>query len=244
MNELIKKEFNFNGVALTTIIQENGAPLFIAKEICQHLDISDTSMATKSLDEDEKLIQTLFVSGQNRRLTLITESGLYSMVIRSNKSEAKAFKKWITSEVLPSIRVNGSYDIQNQFQIPKTFSEALKLAGEQAETIEKQQLLISEQTPKVVAFENVIDSQNTYTLDSVSDILNIGRTTLSKILEQKKWKTIKETNGTSSTRYAEENGYAKTIYEYIKIGKNDIKTKRIVLKKKGLDKLIKEQNGN
>ncbi|MFM9825340.1 phage antirepressor KilAC domain-containing protein [Flavobacterium sp.] len=131
---------------------------------------------------------------------------------------------------------------KNQYKLPKTFSEALKLAGEQAETIEKQQLLISEQTPKVLAFENVIDSQNTYTLDSVSDILNIGRTTLSKILEQKKWKTIKETNGTSSTRYAEENGYAKTIYEYIKIGKNDIKTKRIVLKKKGLDKLIKEQN--
>jgi phage antirepressor YoqD-like protein len=135
-------------------------------------------------------------------------------------------------------------EAKNQYKLPKTFSEALKLAGEQAETIEKQQLLISEQTPKVVAFENVIDSQNTYTLDSVSDILNIGRTTLSKILEQKKWKTIKETNGTSSTRYAEENGYAKTIYEYIKIGKNDIKTKRIVLKKKGLDKLIKEQNGN
>jgi len=98
-----------------------------------------------------------------------------------------------------------------------------------------------EMKPKVIAFENVIDSQNTYTLDSISDILNIGRTTLSKILEQKKWKTIKETNGTSSTRYAEENGYAKTIYEYIKVGKNDIKTKRIVLKKKGLDKLIKEQ---
>lgn len=242
MNELIKKQFNFNGVALTTIIQENGAPLFIAKEICEHLDISDTSMATKSLDDDEKLIQTLFVSGQNRRVTLITESGLYSMVIRSNKSEAKAFKKWITSEVLPSIRINGSYGIQNQFQIPKTFSEALKLAGEQAETIEKQQLLISEQTPKVVAFENVIDSQNTYTLDSVSDILNIGRTTLSKMLEFKKWKTVKETNGTSSTRYAEENGYAKTIYEYIKIGNKEIKTKRIVLKKKGLDKLIKESN--
>ena len=98
---------------------------------------------------------------------------------------------------------------KDSFSIPKTLSQALLLASHQAETIEQQQLLISEQTPKVIAFENVIDSQNTYTLDSVSDILNIGRTTLSKVLEQKKWKTIKETNGTSSTRYAEENGYQK-----------------------------------
>jgi len=127
-------------------------------------------------------------------------------------------------------------------KIPQTYSEALRLASEQAEQIEKQAVLISEQAPKVIAFENVIDSANTYTLDSVSDILNIGRTTLASLLEKKKWKTIKETHGTSSTRYAEENGYAKTIYEYIKIGKNEFKTKRFVLKKKGLDKLIKEMN--
>lgn len=99
-----------------------------------------------------------------------------------------------------------------------------------------------EMKPKVIAFENVIDSQTTYTLDSVSDILNIGRTTLSKILESKKWKTVREVNGTSSTRYSEENGYAKTIFEYINIGNKEIKSKRIVLKKKGLDKLIKELN--
>lgn len=130
---------------------------------------------------------------------------------------------------------------KNIYEIPTTFSQALKLASEQAEKIEQQQLVISTQAPKVIAFENVIDSANTYTLDSVSDILNIGRTTLCRMLEEKKWKTIKETNGTSSTRYAEENGYAKTIYEYVKIGKNDIKTKRFVLKKKGLDKLLLEK---
>lgn len=151
-------------------------------------------------------------------------------------SESRIVRKGVLS------RLNELEKTQ-QFEIPKTFSEALKLASSQAEQIEQQQLLISEQAPKVIAFENVIDSANTYTLDSVSDILNIGRTALSKLLEVKKWKTVKETNGTSSTRYAEENGYAKTIYEFIKIGKNEIKTKRIVLKKKGLDKLIKENNG-
>ena len=124
--------------------------------------------------------------------------------------------------------------------VPKTFREALLLAAEQQEVIEKQALQIEVMEPKIIAFENVVDSANTYTLDSVSDILNIGRTTLCRMLEKKNWKTIKETNGTSSTRYAEENGYAKTIFEYIKINGKEIKTKRIVLKKKGLDILIKQ----
>jgi len=133
--------------------------------------------------------------------------------------------------------------VNKSLSVPTNFIEAMELA---TETLKRNEVLLienSEMKPKIAAFENVIDSANTYTLDSVSDILNIGRTTLSKVLEQKKWKTIKETNGTSSTRYAEENGYAKTVYEYIKINGKDIKTKRIVLKKKGLDKLIKEQNG-
>jgi len=133
--------------------------------------------------------------------------------------------------------------VNKSLSVPTNFIEAMELA---TETLKRNEVLLienSEMKPKIVAFDNVIDSANTYTLDSVSDILNIGRTTLSKVLEQKKWKTVKETNGTSSTRYAEENGYAKTVYEYIKINGKDIKTKRIVLKKKGLDKLIKEQNG-
>lgn len=123
-------------------------------------------------------------------------------------------------------------------KVPTTFKEALLLAVEQQEFIEQQAERLALQAPLVQAFENVVDSANTYTLDSVSDILDIGRTTLAKMLEQKKWKTVKEVNGTSSTRFAEENGYAKTIFEYIKIGNKDVKTKRFVLRKKGLDKLI------
>ena len=178
-----------------------------------------------------KFSLTSYTDGSNRQspmYELNRSECLYIATKFNDESRAKLIIRW---EELENI----------QPKIPTTFSEALKLASEQAEQIEQQQLLISQQTPKVIAFENVIDSANTYTLDSVSDILNIGRTTLCKLLEEKKWKTIKETHGTSSTRYAEENGYAKTIYEYVKIGKNEIKTKRFVLKKKGLDKLLIER---
>lgn len=185
----------------------------------------------KELGEDSQLFRSAYKNLQNREMPCYNlpkdEATLMLM------SESRGVRKG----VLLKLRELEA----KQPKIPTTFSEALRLASEQAEQIEQQQLLISQQTPKVIAFENVIDSANTYTLDSVSDILNIGRTTLCKMLEEKKWKTIKETHGTSSTRYAEEIGYAKTIYEYVKIGKNEIKTKRFVLKKKGLDKLLIER---
>lgn len=165
-------------------------------------------------------------NGQKYPMFELTIPQAKQVLVRESKFVRKAIIKYL--------------DELEKLQTPKTFSQALLLASKQAEKIEQQKLLISEQTPKVIAFENIIDNANTYTLDTVSDILNIGRTTLCKLLEDKKWKTVKDINGTSSTRYAEENNYAKTVYEYIKVGKVEIKTKRIVLKKKGLDILIKQ----
>ncbi|MBQ8692488.1 MAG: Bro-N domain-containing protein, partial [Synergistaceae bacterium] len=62
---------------------------------------------TRNLDEDEKLVQKFFVAGQNRDVITINESGLYALIMRSNKPEAKKFRKWVTSEVLPEIRRTG-----------------------------------------------------------------------------------------------------------------------------------------
>ena len=87
---------------------------WIAKDVCAVLEISDTSQAVDSLDEDEKLLRTIYASGQNRAMWCINESGLYSLILRSRKPQAKKFKKWITSEVLPAIRKTGSYSIKNQ----------------------------------------------------------------------------------------------------------------------------------
>jgi prophage antirepressor-like protein len=85
------------------------SPYFIAKDICDILGLTDTNKALSKLDNDEKLTRKIFVSGQNRKMWLVNESGLYALVLRSNKPEAKTFRKWITSEVLPSIRKKGYY---------------------------------------------------------------------------------------------------------------------------------------
>lgn len=78
------------------------------------LELGNVAMAIEKLDDDEKLISKLLMSGQNRDSWIINEPGLYSLTVRSNKPEAKKFKRWITHEVLPTIRKTGSY------QTPKT----------------------------------------------------------------------------------------------------------------------------
>lgn len=95
----------------------NNEPWFVAKDICDALGLQDVSMTVKRLDEDEKLVQTVFVSGQNREVWTVNESGLYGLIFQSRKPEAKAFRKWVTNVVLPSIRRTGSYS-SNGVQSP------------------------------------------------------------------------------------------------------------------------------
>lgn len=100
--------FNLDGLDLRVVSDGNGEPWFIAMDVARHLDYSDTEALTRRLDADEK--QTRQVVGFNQRgITLISESGLYSAILGSTKPEAQRFKKWVTSEVLPSIRKTGGY---------------------------------------------------------------------------------------------------------------------------------------
>lgn len=108
---LINEVFNFNEQHVLQVFEKQpGEYWFVADDICKVLEHSDTRKAVSRLDDDEKLIGTLFRSGQSRELWLINESGLYSLILSSRKENAKRFKKWVTSEVLPSIRKTGRYD--------------------------------------------------------------------------------------------------------------------------------------
>mgnify|MGYP003607425106 CR=1 FL=1 len=109
MSNLIPHVFNDISIRTTEI---NGQIWFVAADVCKALEISNPSKALTSLDEDERLTLTNS-EGQNGRgaqsYNIINESGLYSLILRSRKIEAKRFKKWVTAEVLPSIRKTGSY---------------------------------------------------------------------------------------------------------------------------------------
>lgn len=91
------------------VIDRNGEPWFVLSDVCSKLGISQPASAARGLDDDEKGVLTMHTPGGPQKKRIVNESGLYSLILTSRKPEAKRFKKWITSEVLPSIRKTGRY---------------------------------------------------------------------------------------------------------------------------------------
>ena len=128
--------FSFQDLPIR-VIECNGEPWFVGNDVCNALDIKEPHRAIQSLDDDEKSIRhNMTVRNSefdfnipNRGLTIISESGLYSLVLRSRKPEAKVFKRWVTHEVLPAIRRTGKYAVQNS-ATDKIIAEALLAAAE------------------------------------------------------------------------------------------------------------------
>ena len=90
-------------------VVKDGEPWFVAKDVCDTLEIGNSRQAVSYLDDDEKGVTTNDTLGGTQQVSIINESGLYSLILRSRKPEAKKFKKWVTAEVLPSIRKHGAY---------------------------------------------------------------------------------------------------------------------------------------
>ncbi len=101
----------FNFVAHSVrVIMIGDAPWFVAVDVCDALTIGNNRMALERLDDDEKGVSSIDTLGGLQDLSIINESGLYSLILTSRKPEAKKFKKWVTSEVLPAIRKTGRYE--------------------------------------------------------------------------------------------------------------------------------------
>lgn len=131
LNEL--QIFNYNDKQVRTI-ERNGEPWFVASDVCKILSLDNTAQALTRLEGDE--IDTIILNdgiGNPERM-VINESGLYSLILGSRKPEAREFKKWVTSEVLPSIRKTGSYSLQkDSYSIEDPIERAKRWIQEQEE---------------------------------------------------------------------------------------------------------------
>ncbi len=101
--------FEYGNQSIEVVIHD-GEPCFIAADVCNVLGLDNVNRALTKLDDDEKLTLKILRSGQIREVSGVRESGLYTLIIRSNKPEAKPFRKWVTAEVLPAIRKTGKYE--------------------------------------------------------------------------------------------------------------------------------------
>lgn len=155
--------FNYNGNEVRTI-QKDGEPWWVLKDVCNVLDLSDTNKTAERLDVDELTRIKFVTGGQNREMLCINESGLYNVILRSDKPEAKPFRKWVTSEVLPSIRKHGAYltpqKIEEVLLNPDTIIQLatnLKTEREKRMELERQ----AEKDKPLVTFANSVSVAKT-----------------------------------------------------------------------------------
>lgn len=134
MNQL-EKLFNYEGYQVRTVMK-NEEPWFVVTDVCQVLALSNPTESLRALDDDEK--STLRISEGGPERNIINEAGLYTLIIRSNKTEAKQFKRWVTHEVLPSIRKTGNY------QKPKSQAELMLMYAEQFVSMENRVVQMEE----------------------------------------------------------------------------------------------------
>lgn len=108
MNNL--KVFENPDLGKVRVVERSGEPWFVAADVCRALGLDSTGKALTRLDDDEKGVNSIHTLGGSQMMTIINESGLYALVLGSRKPEAKAFKRWVTHEVLPAIRRTGRYE--------------------------------------------------------------------------------------------------------------------------------------
>jgi prophage antirepressor-like protein len=126
--------FNFNDIPVRTVNRE-GEIWFIAADVCAAMEIASSRQAVSRLDDDEKGVCTVSTPGGRQEIMIVSESGLYSLILTSRKEEAKRFKRWITQEVLPTIRKTGGYGNQDPERIKLAFSLASEVADQAARTV-------------------------------------------------------------------------------------------------------------
>ena len=214
-----------------------GEPWFVGKDVAMVLGYSDTNKAVSMHvdDEDKKLNDKTSLSFGQRGATLINESGLYSLILSSKLSNAKKFKRWVTSEVLPSIRKTGGY------VMPKTFSEALMAYAKEVEVRERLELENTEMRPKAEFYDDVTGSEDTIDIGEVAKVLHmgIGRNKLFQFLRDKK---VLAPNNAPYQRFIDAGYFRRVESSYEVYGTTHVSVKTVVFQR-GVDyirKLLKE----
>ena len=192
------QRFDFKGAALRTLTDEAGEPWFVLKDCMNILDLGNPTETVKMFDEDEfSTAEVIDSIGRRQQAYIISEPGLYRLVMRSRKPEAKEFQRWVTHEVLPQIRRTGGYiptsDADDDMTIlAKAVMIGQRTMEEQKRKIAAQQTRIDELQPKASMWDNFVDIPDVLSVGDSAKLLSnlgrpIGRKTLFSWLEHNGW---------------------------------------------------------
>lgn len=167
--------FNYQSNEVRTI-QKNGEPWFVLKDVCQVLGIGNSRMAADRLDPDEKGVSQIDTPGGKQEMTCINESGLYNVILRSDKPEAKPFRKWVTSEVLPTIRRHGMYatpdTVEKMLSDPDTAIKLLTTLKEERAARLALEAQAQADKPKVLFADAVATSKTSILIGELAKLIS------------------------------------------------------------------------
>lgn len=158
------------------VVERDGQPWFVARDVCDCLEIGNNRDAISTLDVDEKDVATTDTPGGRQELSIISEPGLYSLILRSRKPDAKAFKRWITHEVIPAIRRTGGYVHASPDDTPEAImARAVLIAQDTITRLQEQtavlQAQVTQDRPKVVFADSIEVSQSTILVGELAKLI-------------------------------------------------------------------------
>ncbi len=158
--------FNFNGAVVRVLVDEYGEAWFVASDVASVLGYGDATHATRGLDEDEKGLRIVETPGGSQRVVIVTEAGLYALILRSRVERAKPFRRWVTHEVLPSIRKTGSFGVSAFDPAdPRVVLAVIEAQRSQVlaleTTVENQRAELADAAPKVEVYDRIVDCGDT-----------------------------------------------------------------------------------
>lgn len=177
-------EFSYRDRPVRVVLR-NGEPWWVLNDVCDVLELRNARMIAARLDEDD-VSQTYITDnlGRQQQTNIINESGLYNVILRSDKPETKRFKRWVTHEVLPSIRKTGSYAVSHQ--LPQSYVDALRALADEVERREKAEAQNVLMAPKAELYDILLTAENAQTMSEVAKAFGWGRNRLFRFLREKK----------------------------------------------------------
>lgn len=179
--------FNNDRFGQVRIIPVDGELMFVAKDVCDCLEITKHRDAISRLDSDERGSVKLDTPGGKQDIAAINEYGLYNLVLSSRKPEAKEFKRWITHDVIPAIRKTGSYSIV----IPQTLPEALRAYADEVESHNATKAIVAQQEQQIAEFkpvkdyvDKILSSKSCLAITQIAADYGLSAQELNKILHE------------------------------------------------------------
>lgn len=188
MSNLINYNFNGDQVRLVMVDSE---PWFIAADVCKSLGLNNVTKALLALDNEDKALTSIQgITKGNDSVNIINESGMYTLTLRCRDAVKEGtkpyrFRKWVTGEVLPSIRKTGGYSVDS-FNIPKSLPEALRLAADLEEQNQQLQIENKEKSQKIESLESLFKHGESIT-QFCKKLNGVNVMDVSKFLEKKNW---------------------------------------------------------